>query len=40
MYRRSLKYSSKKEFRENNKSAYSSSTKNKWLNDICSHMTK
>lgn len=35
-----LKYSSKKEFRENNKSAYSSSTKNKWLNDICSHMTK
>ncbi len=33
-----LKYYSKKEFRENNSGAYSSSTRNKWLNEICSHM--
>ena len=33
-----LKYESKSEFRKNNVSAYSTSKKNKWLDDICSHM--
>jgi hypothetical protein len=38
MFGRSLKnILLKKEFRENNMSVYSLSTKNKWLNDICSH---
>ena len=35
-----LKYRSKKEFRKNNENIYSISSKNKWLNDICSHMIK
>ncbi len=33
----SLKYKSKKDFRINSKSAYSSATKNKWLDEICIH---
>jgi len=34
----SLKYKSRSEFAKNNGSAYYSSIKNKWLDDICSHM--
>jgi len=33
-----LKYKSRSEFAKNNGSAYYSSIKNKWLDDICSHM--
>ena len=33
-----LKYKYRKEFQTNNISAYLSSLKNKWLDDICSHM--
>jgi hypothetical protein len=35
-----LKYKFKNEFRINSGSAYNSAQKNKWLNDICSHMEK
>ena len=33
-----LKYDSRNEFNKNSKAAYSSSVKNKWLDDICIHM--
>jgi hypothetical protein len=33
-----LKYSERKVFSVNSKSAYNSARKNKWLNDICGHM--
>lgn len=33
-----LKYNSKMEFKASNSSAYSIATKNKWLDEICSHM--
>lgn len=35
-----LKYKTKKEFRLKNQSAYNSAIKNKWLDDICSHMAE
>ena len=35
-----LKYGSKKEFKINNGSAYNSSVRNKWINEICLHMLK
>jgi len=34
-----LKYSSRGEFSKNNRTCYSISARNKWLDDICSHMT-
>ena len=33
-----LKYKTKIEFKKNNGSAYNSASKNKWLDEICSHM--
>ena len=35
-----LKYTNKKDFRENEPSAYTIAIKNKWLDKICSHMPK
>lgn len=35
-----IKYKTKKEFRENNQSAYAMSLKCKWLDEICEHMKK
>lgn len=35
----SLKYKSRSEFQYNSGSAYNSAKKNKWLDEICSHMT-
>lgn len=34
----SLKYDNRKDFKENSSSAYNTSLKNNWLNDICKHM--
>ena len=34
-----LKYESRSEFYKNSISAYKSSNNNKWLDEICSHMT-
>jgi len=36
----SLKYKSREEFRKNHSSAYSASIRNKWLDEICSHMIR
>jgi len=33
-----LKYDNRKDFKENSSSAYNTSLKNNWLNDICKHM--
>lgn len=33
-----LKYNNKKDFYTNSLSAYKASVKNKWINDVCSHM--
>ena len=33
-----LKYKSRSDFRKNNTNAYNASSRNGWLNDICSHM--
>jgi len=33
-----LKYNTRKIYQENSKSSYGAALKNKWLNDICSHM--
>ena len=35
-----LKYFTKTDFKKKSSSAYDSSCKNGWLNDICSHMIK
>ena len=35
-----LKYETKKDFRDNNNNIYNISSKNKWLDEICSHMTE
>ena len=39
-YKEALKYSSRKQFILNNQSAYQAARKNKWLDEICSHMNK
>jgi hypothetical protein len=35
-----LKYNYKKDFRNNCKGAYNKALKNKWIDDICSHMNE
>jgi len=39
-HEKSLKHNYRTDFQKNNSSAYQSAQKNKWLDDICSHMKK
>lgn len=37
-YKEALKYNTRMEFQDNSRGAYMSACRNKWLNEICSHM--